>query len=175
METVLASWAGLIVQETGTPPPRRAVADLCRFLLGRADFLLRHPAAGDLVAEVAALVKEAEQVLRPDRVRALGSCVVPGCRGRLISGRGPDALRVVCDADAAHAWSGPEVLSLDAGQQQAREPLWLDAAGITALWGIARGSVYRLASENGWGRRRRAGHTYYAADDVRRTLGLGRV
>ncbi|MEV0325626.1 hypothetical protein AB0H63_04130 [Micromonospora echinospora] len=170
IETVLASWAGLTAQATGAPPPRRIVADLSRFLLDRLDFLLRHPAAGDLAAEVAALVTEAERVLHPERGRHLGSCVVPGCEGRLTGGRQPDPLRVTCDADATHEWNGPEVLSLPSGKRAPQEPPWLSAAGITALWGVPRGSVYRLASENGWRRQRRAGRTYYATEDVRRTL-----
>ncbi|OJF15651.1 hypothetical protein [Couchioplanes caeruleus] len=170
IETVLASWAGLTAQATGAPAPRRVVADLSRFLLGRFGFLVRHPAAGDLAAEVSGLVSEAERVLRPESGRHLGACVVPGCEGHLAGGRGTERLRVICDADAAHEWNGPEVLSLVAESPAPREPAWISAAGITALWGVTRGTVYRLASEDKWRRQRRAGRTYYATEDVRNTL-----
>nr|ACN39741.1 SibR [Streptosporangium sibiricum] len=171
IETVLASWAGMIAQATGAAPPRRVVADLARFLLARFGLLQRHPAAGDLAAEVAVLVADAERVLRPERGRPLGGCVVPGCKGRLTGGTQPQNLQVTCDADAAHRWDGPEVLMMRDGTPAPAEAVWLDASAITALWGLSRGSVYRLASENGWRRRRRDGRTHYAADDVRSTLG----
>ena len=171
IETVLASRAGMVARATGAAPPRRIVPDLVRFLLARLGMLERQPAVSELAVEVAVLVADAERVLRPPRRRHLGGCVVPGCAGRLTGDTEPESLQVACDADAAHRWDGPEVLMMGEAAPVPGEKVWLDAGGITALWGVSRGSVYRLASENGWRRRRRDGRTHYAADDVRRTLG----
>lgn len=149
VETVLASWAGLTVQATRTAAPPRVVVDLCRFLLGRFPFLLRHPAAGELVAEVAGLLAEVERVLRPDHGRAPGPCVVSGCEGRLTGGRERELRR-----EPGARLERPRGVVARCPEPAVRgEPRWLSAAGITALWGITRGSVYRLACENGWGRR----------------------
>ncbi|MBB0228076.1 hypothetical protein [Streptomyces calidiresistens] len=196
---VLASWAGLTVGVTGAHPPRRTVGDLCAFLHGRLGFLVRHPAAGDFAAEMADIFARAKRVARPEEMGrvVVGPCVEAGCGGRLIARPARDRRhpsRVSCDADPTHSWSGPEWLSpghrVDAAPTvgptlvaesspdapsvpvaaPARGPRWLSPADITALWGIPRGSVYRLASEQRWERRRSAGRTYYAAEDVRRAL-----
>ncbi|MGY1456695.1 hypothetical protein [Streptomyces sp. SS8] len=196
---VLACWAGLTVEATGARSPRRTVGDLCAFLHSRLGFLVRHPAAGDFAAETADILARAERVARPERAGrvVVGPCVEAGCGGRLTARPARDRRhpsRISCDADPAHSWSGPEWLSLGrridalptAGPAPAAEPSpdapstpvpapvrgprWLSPADVTALWGIPRGSVYRLASEQRWERRRSAGRTYYAADDVRRAL-----
>jgi hypothetical protein len=194
---VLASWAGLTVQTTGARAPRRAVDELCAFLHGHLGFLVRHPAAAELAAEVADVHDRAERVARPEQAghTAVGPCVAAGCGGRLTARPARDRrdpARVRCDTDPAHSWSGPEWLTLgrrtetapaahsDAAQEHsaaapsvtapARGRRWLSQPDVTALWGVPRGSVYRLASEQRWERRRLAGRTYYAADDVRRTL-----
>ncbi|WP_406396975.1 hypothetical protein [Streptomyces uncialis] len=193
---VLACWAGTTVQKTGVRAPRRAVGDLCVFLHRNLGFLVRHPAAGEFAAEVADVRDRAERVARPERTgrTAVGPCAEPGCAGRLTARAArdrDDPARVTCDTDPAHTWSGPEWLSLGRRLQTAdtsgerpaapraplptaavavRTPRWLRQEDVTALWGVPRGSVYRLASEQGWERRRLDGRTYYAAEDVRRAL-----
>lgn len=171
MLSTLASWAGLTVQERGLRAPRRDVDALSAFLARHLDFLVRHPAAEAFTSEIAALTARAERVARPGesvtavRARA-GACPAPGCEGTLVAhaarGRGAPA-HVRCDSDPLHSWSGP--------QRTASRGQWLSPADISTLWGIARGSVYRLASENGWDRRTSGRRTHYAAGDVRRTLG----
>ncbi|NDZ68021.1 helix-turn-helix domain-containing protein [Streptomyces cyaneofuscatus] len=46
----------------------------------------------------------------------------------------------------------------------------MTTADISTLWKIAPGSVYRMASEQGWRRRGHQGRTYYHEGDVLRTL-----
>ncbi len=46
------------------------------------------------------------------------------------------------------------------------EERWLTAADISRLWTTPVGTVYRLASEEGWRRHSRSGHTYYAEEDA---------
>jgi hypothetical protein len=46
------------------------------------------------------------------------------------------------------------------------EERWLGAADIARLWTTTTGTVYRLASEQGWRRLTRAGRTFYAESDV---------
>ncbi|NJQ03819.1 hypothetical protein [Streptomyces zingiberis] len=213
---VLASWAGLTVRETGSRPPRRTVAELCAFLHGHLALLVRHPAAGELAAEVTALRDRAERVARPGEARrvVVGTCREAGCGGTLTARPARDRrqpARVRCEADPAHSWSGPEFLSpvrrpgpaghpppgrgtdaAGAGPEGApREsaaggtpdgaspagptgpgngPRWLSPAEITALWGVPSGSVYRLAGEHGWTRRRGGRRVRYAAEEVLRTL-----
>ncbi|MBW1600577.1 hypothetical protein JJV70_00350 [Streptomyces sp. JJ66] len=187
---VLSSWAGLVVQGTGTRPPRRCVPDLCAFLHERLGFVVRHPAAGEFAEETARLVEQTRRVARPEESPArgvLGPCPAPGCDGRLTArgarGRHRPA-HATCDADPEHNWSGADRLAAASRAADARggpasaqdtahtrrAPRWLSSADVTALWGIPRGSVYRLASERNWDRRRLAGRTYYAAEDVRRAL-----
>lgn len=43
---------------------------------------------------------------------------------------------------------------------------WLTAADIARLWSTPVGTVYRLASEQRWRRRQRAGRTYYSEADA---------
>ncbi|MEU6083133.1 hypothetical protein [Streptomyces sp. NPDC047108] len=196
---VLASWAGLTAAATGARPPRRTVDDLCAFLHRQLGFLARHPAVGDLAAELADLQARAERVARPDQAGhvVVGPCVETGCGGSLTARPARDRrhpARVSCDADPGHSWSGAEWPSLGrrmdaapaarlapaapspavpgaaAASAPAGGPRWLSQEDVTALWGVPRGSVYRLASEQRWERRRAAGRTYYAADDVRRAL-----
>jgi hypothetical protein len=87
MITVLASWAGLIVDERRVPRPRRRdVRSLADFLVRHLDWLAGHSAAGDAAAEIAALVRAAEDTISPDRAvrMELGPCDLSGC-GRVIS------------------------------------------------------------------------------------------
>ncbi|WP_433544700.1 hypothetical protein ACQPZG_05580 [Streptomyces sp. CA-294286] len=180
---VLASWAGLTVQSTGARAPRREVGELCAFLHRNLGHLVRHPAAGEFAAEVADVHSRAERIALPPQeapATAVGPCVMTGCGGRLTARPARDRrdpARVRCDTDPAHTWSGPQWLSLGGRTENAtvpaapaRVPRWLSQPDVTALWGVPSGSVYRLASQQRWERRRLGGRTYYAADDVRRAL-----
>ncbi|MBL3808341.1 helix-turn-helix domain-containing protein [Streptomyces sp. BRB081] len=193
---VLASWAGMAVESTGARPPRRAVGDLCAFLHGQLGFLVRHPAAGEFATEVAEAHAGVLRVARPESAVArtvLGRCAAAGCGGRLTARPArdrDDPARVECETDPAHSWSVwewlartqptdavpdaalPDAALPDRGPRPAPAavPRWLSQADVTALWGVSRGSVYRMASEQRWERRRLGGRTYYAADDVRRAL-----
>ncbi|MEU6485685.1 hypothetical protein [Streptomyces sp. NPDC046887] len=185
---VLASWAGLTVQSSGLRAPRRTVADLCGFLHRHLGLLVRHPAAAELAAEVAALQARAERVAHPDETArvAVGPCKESGCGGLLTArpaqGRRRPA-RVSCDADPAHGWSvtesaarhnrtvaAPETTRGPRETAPSRVPRWLSQREVSTLWGVSSSSVYRLASERRWQRRRVSGRVYYAADDVRRAL-----
>ncbi|POX46534.1 hypothetical protein C3488_26230 [Streptomyces sp. Ru72] len=50
------------------------------------------------------------------------------------------------------------------GARQAAQ--WLSAAEVARLRDVPPGTVYRLASEHRWRRDKRAGRTYYWAQDV---------
>ncbi|SEG83588.1 hypothetical protein SAMN04489712_11631 [Thermomonospora echinospora] len=182
---VLASWAGLTAEARRVTAPRRAVPRLSAFLRRHLDWLARHPAVGDLSVETARLVRTAERVTGADPVRRVhvGSCVETGCRGTLTAYVTPDRRRpprITCDAEPEHSWAGGEWLNLGRriaetapSPPSGREPRprrWLSPADICCLWNIPRGSVYRLASERRWRRRKVDGRTYYAEPDVRLTL-----
>lgn len=78
-----------------------------------------------------------------------------------------------CDADAGHVWDEQEWARLRRALRGSAVPVqerWLAAADIARLWSRPTGTVYRLASEQGWRRVTRSGRTYYAEDDVDRGL-----
>ncbi|MBA6437044.1 hypothetical protein H3T12_21670 [Streptomyces sp. GMR22] len=56
----------------------------------------------------------------------------------------------------------------DPNRLGAATTIWLTAADISRLWGMAPGSVYRLANEGNWRRQRRGRKMYYHAGDVQR-------
>lgn len=171
----LSSWSGLVVTECGAPTPERTVTALAALLVRHAGWLAAHPAAADATREVARLVRAAHRVARgePARRVSIGACVAPGCTGRLsaeLRGReAPAGIR--CDADAAHTWPGGRWTELrramrDAGESGGPRERWLTASDVARLWSTPTGTVYRLASEQGWRRRSQAGRTYYAEADV---------
>jgi hypothetical protein len=53
---VLATWAHLVVTGRATPRPARSVAGMAEFLRRHADWLGAHPAAAEIVGEIAGLV-----------------------------------------------------------------------------------------------------------------------
>ncbi|MFF7081349.1 hypothetical protein [Streptomyces lavendulae] len=184
MVSVLGSWSGLVAQQRGLTAPPRTVADLTAFLLRNADWLAAHPAAGEVCDEVARLVRAGRRAAFPEPARTfrLGSCPEPGCSGALalsVRGAERDADRaVVCDADPAHRWTSDRWSELSDSLESGRAPgaaaapapateRWLTAADIAQLWHTPTGTVYRLASEERWRRRNRAGRTFYAEGDVR--------
>lgn len=190
----LGSWSGLVRAQRGLPAPERTVGALAGLLVRHAGWLAAHPAAADATREVARLERAAHRVARRETLRrvSVGDCVAPGCAGRLVTvvrGAGADSgAAIQCDADPAHNWPGRQWTELrralrdadadtdadmdadtggggDAGGDAPRER-WLTAGDVARLWSTPTGTVYRLASEQRWRRRTRAGRTYYAESDV---------
>lgn len=165
----LASWSGLVVQERRLSAPDRDVGRLAGFLLKHVAWLAAHPAAGELTAEMARVERAARRVAHGDQVRrvAVGPCVIPGCDGGLTAVVGPGAVtRVQCGTDPGHSWDGSQWTGLRRAMQPSAPERWLTAADISRLWRTPPGTVYRLASEQGWRRVTRSGRTYYAEGDV---------
>lgn len=177
--TVTASWSGLVAEERRITPPPRTVRSLAEFLLRHLSWLLAHPAGAELGKEVAETADAARRVADPKSPRRIriGNCVEPDCAGSLTalvsSGTAMSSAEVVCSSEGAHRWAAREWARLGsrlspAGQGTDR---WLGAAEIAQLWGLATGSVYRMASEHDWTRVNRNGRVYYSSDDVHETFG----
>ncbi|MFF1560768.1 hypothetical protein [Streptomyces sp. NPDC058279] len=184
MVSVLGSWSGLVAQQRGLVPPPRTVAALTAFLLRNADWLAGHTAAAEATQEIARLVRAGRRAAFPDPARTvrLGACPEPHCAGSLalaVRSRTPDENpAVVCDADPAHRWTSERWSELShvmdsadpARPSAADRPTterWLSGSDIARLWHVPTGTVYRLASEERWRRRKAAGRTYYSETDVR--------
>ncbi|MER7986125.1 hypothetical protein ABTY53_11035 [Streptomyces noursei] len=178
--TTLASWSGLVAQERGVAAPARTVPSLARWLVAHLEWLAAHPAAGEFSAELERLVRAARRVTSSGAVRRvpLGACVEPGCGGTLVARTGgPSAgtAEIRCDADAGHRWAEYEWAQLrcrmaPSGAGERRRTQWVSPQDVSRIWRVSLGSVYRLASENAWGRRRVGGRSHYDEADVRRTL-----
>lgn len=183
---VLGSWSGLVAQERGITPPERDPAALAVFLLRHHEWLTAHPAAAEAAREVDRLVVRARRVAHPEPARrvGVGACVEPGCTGRLSAlvraGDGAEHPVVSCDTDPLHTWAGhqwtqlrrrmgrggPDAGPAAAGRAAVATERWLTAADIARLFGTPVGTVYRLASEQRWRRRQRAGRTFYSEADA---------
>ncbi|WP_244417595.1 hypothetical protein [Streptomyces hygroscopicus] len=181
--TTLGSWSGLVAEERQIEAPPRSVDALAAFLVQQARWLAAHPAVADATGEIARLSRAARRVTQPavQRRVSVGVCVTVGCRGELaahVRGQGRGDVEVVCDADANHRWPGHAWTELRRRMQQpgpaaAAGPhaeRWLSVVDISRLWGLSTGSVYRLASERQWRRRRDAGRVRYAESDVHDSL-----
>lgn len=110
---VLASWSALVVGERQVRAPgSRSVDHLSAFLVRHLDWLLAHPAAADLVAEVTALADSARRATHPGPASLnLGRCVRPGCTGTVYSTRRPhEGPQVRCEA--GHDWPSNQWLLL---------------------------------------------------------------
>ncbi|MER5206860.1 hypothetical protein [Streptomyces sp. NPDC002825] len=188
----LASWSGLIAAERSLAVPGRGAGQLAHFLLRNTAWLAAHPAAGEASEEVAGLVERARRVARPDPVRRIrvGTCVAPGCDGDLTAAVRARAwardTEIRCDRHPDHSWAGHQWTQLRRDMQRSASAAgsaaasgaasatgsvvgperWLSAADISRLWGAPTGTVYRLASEQGWRRRNRDGRTYYSEADA---------
>lgn len=106
---VLASWAGLVTDERRLTPPTRDVPTLARFLCQHVEWLVRHPAANDMVEEIRDLTRTARAIAYPDSVRRvrIGYCPNGDCEGDLVALiRRNDDLRseIVCTASEEHSW-----------------------------------------------------------------------
>ncbi|MGW0393820.1 hypothetical protein ACWDYJ_23555 [Streptomyces sp. NPDC003042] len=187
--SVLGSWSGLVAQQRGLVSPPRTAAALTSFLLRNADWLAAHSAASEASEEIARLVRAGRRAAFPDAARTvrIGVCPEAGCAGTLAvavasAARAADQA-IVCDADPGHHWTSDRWSELSermrsadfadsagspgAGARVAATERWLSAADIARLWHAPVGTVYRLASEERWRRRNRAGRTYYNETDVR--------
>ncbi|MFJ6721891.1 hypothetical protein [Streptomyces sp. NPDC091259] len=180
--SVLGSWSGLVAQQRGLTPPPRTAGALTAFLLRHTDWLAAHSAAAEASEETARLVRAGRRAAFPDPARTirLGACPRPDCAGALDfaarAGERAGGLVIVCDADPAHRWTSDRWGELSDSMGSARPTgtvgapateRWLAGADIARLWQVPMGTVYRLASEERWRRRNRAGRTYYNENDVR--------
>ncbi|MFF9153266.1 hypothetical protein ACF1AB_13675 [Streptomyces sp. NPDC014846] len=176
--SVLGSWSGLVAQERGITAPSRTVTALTLFLRRHASWLAAHETAAEAAAEVGRLVGAARRVVDPDGNRRMevGSCTETGCTGSLVAHvrtAGPAGSEIVCSAEPAHRWPAAEWTRLGRHLDEAgaagtarRAAQWLSAADVARLRDVPPGTVYRLASEHRWRRDKRAGRTYYWAQDV---------
>ncbi|WP_406168245.1 hypothetical protein [Streptomyces sp. NBC_00996] len=192
--SVLGSWGGLVAHERRVATPSRTVTALADFLRLHVTWLAAHETAADASGELNRLVHAARRLIEPESVRRLeiGACAEPDCVGSLVARvhTGGAALSdIVCTAAPAHRWPAAEWTRLGrrlgagsrpgapgrtegtghaGGTRRASE--WLSPAEVAHLRGVPSGTVYRLASEHQWRRDKRAGRTYYWAQDVERTF-----
>jgi hypothetical protein len=171
----LGSWSGLVAEERLLSAPGRTAGRLASFLLANADWLAAHSAAAEATDEVERLVRAARRVAHPDPVRRirLGHCVRPGCGGELnayVRAQQLSRAEIQCDADPNHNWAGHQWTQLRRDLHPAIPDTvperWLTAADISRLWNAPVGTIYRLASEQQWRRKNRAGRTYYSEADA---------
>jgi hypothetical protein len=174
MLATLGAWSGLVAEERGLHAPSRAIPQLTRFLLRNFMWLAAHPAVADLEREVTQLVRRARRTIGTDPVRRVhvGVCGANGCEGSLLAtlndhhaGR---PMHIRCDAEPSHSWASEEWTRLRRAMRRSSPTAecWLTAQDISRLWNTSIGTVYRLASEQGWRRRSRSGRTYYAEAEV---------
>lgn len=108
--TVLASWAGLVANERRLEPPARDVPALARFLCRHAEWLARHPTAGDVADEIQDLTRTARSLAYPNGVRRvhIGGCPGDDCDGDLVALMRPrdDLLpsEIICTVSSDHSW-----------------------------------------------------------------------
>lgn len=175
----LASWADLIVEGRTVRLPLRTVPALAAFLRRHLGWLAVHPAAEDAATEIDALVRRSLRIARPrhDRRIPVGPCIATACRGRLTAvARDPGSAlpsAVECDADPTHTWPPERWRALYRGLPAL--PSGLSAKQISSAWRIPPGTVYWLANEHQWRRRRDGRQVFYAQEDVLDTLGRDRL
>jgi hypothetical protein len=110
MRTVLASWAGLVVKERRLDPPARDVPALARFLCRHVEWLIRHPAAGDMAGEIQELARTARGIAYPNSVRRvpIGGCPYGDCGGELVAFIRPQGevlpSEIACTISPGHSW-----------------------------------------------------------------------
>ncbi|MFG2130871.1 hypothetical protein ACGFNV_24065 [Streptomyces sp. NPDC048751] len=177
---LLGSWASLVALARHVTAPPRDMEARAAFLKTQVDWLAAHQAAADVCQELAAAVAEARRVARPDAAPGrlhLGSCPEPRCTGELVAtahaalGESPDL--VTCTAQERHRWPSRQWTLLVRRMAAARadeggrvSERWLGVDHISRVFQVSTGTVYRLASEHDWSRRRRGGRTYYLEAEV---------
>lgn len=180
----LSSWSALVADERPAAAPARAVTEMIDFLLEHLHWLARHPSAHEFRDEADALVRRALRASSPDTgtrsTDALGPCVHRECSGTLrgVAGANEDAPELRCDRDVRHRWSAADWVGGGLRTAAAETPAgarggaaanesWLSAKDISRIWRVPTGTVYRLASEQGWNRRKRpGGGTLYRGSDA---------
>ena len=179
---VLASWSGMVVEDRGVTAPRRTASVLAKFLGKHVDWMAAHVTATEATDEVAQLVRSARRVAYPYPIHrvSIGACVEAGCGGELVAVVHPQEpllpAEISCDADPRHRWLGHQWMQLSRRMStipsgSTPTTRWLNAADISHLWSIPAGSVYRLASEQRWRRRRnQARRMFYHEADVQHTF-----
>lgn len=179
VRSVLASWSALVVEERGVEAPERRVAPMARFCQQNVSWLAEHWAARDVLEELRALTRLARRATDSGRVRIvpLGACVHQGCSGKLkavvkVPSTDAKPSEIRCSADVTHVWGPDEWAALrsDAHGRTAEQRAWYTVVDIKALWNLPNGSIYRLANQNEWRRRKVAGRVYYHAGDVTAAL-----
>jgi hypothetical protein len=124
IQSVLTSWARLVIDERRLTARRGEVADVTRFLAVHLDWLASRPVAADVVAEIDELVARALSVIDAGstvRRIEIGDCIEPGCGGTLVARvqvRGGGPPEVGCDA-GEHVWWPHQWLLLQRSVEQA--------------------------------------------------------
>ncbi|MGI5341733.1 hypothetical protein ACQEVS_32170 [Streptomyces sp. CA-181903] len=175
IRSVLTGWAALVREQRGVAAPARDTAALTAFLARHADWLAAHPAAADLAAETGELIRAAWSALSGHRDRhvVVGTCVRPGCSGRLaarLGTRAPGEAAIVCSADPGHTWSPETWHTLGPRGERPGPVAGFTAQEISVRWRVASGTVYWLASTHAWGRRKEGRRVLYDRDDVIATM-----
>ncbi|WP_405787859.1 hypothetical protein OG753_08105 [Streptomyces sp. NBC_00029] len=176
VRSVLASWASLVAQERGLDAPQRDVVQMARFIHENIPWLSGHSAAGEAVEEFSTLTRRARRASEPRAVRVvpLGDCMHPSCTGKLravvkvVSGTRSKPSEIRCSVDDTHWWASDEWAALAACVQShtTSRRAWYSVSDIAALWNMPNGSIYRLASQYRWRRRKVSGKVFYHASDV---------
>jgi len=113
---ILNSWAGVVTEELGSPPPARTVLDLTHFLLHHLKWLTAQPPAGDFADEIEQLHAESASIANPASEPAgtfALKCGAAGCPGtidtspRRAAGNGST---LICSF--GHSWDVSEWLTL---------------------------------------------------------------
>lgn len=115
MRSVLASWAGLVVQQRAVSgPDRREVALLVAFLARHVDWLAEHPAAADAAEEIGRLARLGRAAARIGGPRSLmlGRCDEPGCDQPVHAELNPDRRPPRVSCAASHVWPPHKWLQL---------------------------------------------------------------
>ncbi|MFH8349505.1 helix-turn-helix transcriptional regulator [Streptomyces sp. NPDC018045] len=181
----LLAWCDLVAAERvpdpadGGAPPERTVEAMTSFLLRHAAWLCGHPAAGDVVTEIAETAATATRAAYPQQTRRfrVGPCVEVSCGGSLVAViRADEQLlpsEVRCDVDTQHVWPAHQWRELERQvTRQSQSGLrWLTAKEVSQLWRLSISNVYRLASENSWRRRTSGRRVYYFKADVLASVG----
>lgn len=125
MLRILASWAGMVVDERGvTGPDQREIRHLAVFLTSHVDWLAAQTTAAALADEIAGLAKSARESINPNTMTRmeLGPCAQSGC-GQTVHAvvRAEDELlptQVSCQA--GHVWPPHQWLLLGRRIEQAK-------------------------------------------------------
>lgn len=170
--------------------PADTMADLATFIVRSATWLAATPYASDVSMELDELRRAAWSVAYPSGARRIspGRCPEPAarpddligpmspCPGALVGIMRPtDSLlpsELICSADPEHRWTSGEWRAL--GRRIDPEAVrwrYMTAVEISEHYHLAMGTVWRLASTDGW--RRSDDHrrpVLYLIDDITTTM-----